>query len=179
MVSTVGFDSLWYGTSVNDLLISAAFAVVFAFLGYRISQRYRMIRGVTPWKIPSAVWAIICGLFQAFGIILELVAEITTRPQPRPQPTPNATTPNATAPTRPPFTYWRAAPGSADTIPPITIAPAPEKPLGFAPPLGGDGRPALFGWYPDPTRRHALRYWDGRVWGDHVADNGSLAVDPV
>jgi hypothetical protein len=174
VISTVGFNSLWYGTSVNDLLISAAFAVVFAFLGYRISQRYRLIRGVTPWKIPSAVWAIICGLFQAFGIILELVAEVTTRPQPRPQPTPNAATS-----TRPPFTYSGAQTTPVDTLPPITIAKGPDRNLGLAPPVDGEGRPALFGWYADPTKRHALRYWDGRVWSEHVADNGELAVDPV
>ncbi len=174
MISTVGFNSLWYGTSVKDLAISAAFAVVFAFLGYRISQRYRLIRGVTPWKIPSPVWAIICGLFQAFGIILELVAEITTRPQPRPQPTPNAT-----PSTRPPFTYSAGPTSSTDTLGPITIAPATERPLGLAPPVDGDGRPALFGWYPDPTKRHGLRYWDGRAWSHHVSDNGDVAADPV
>lgn len=174
MISTVGFNSLWYGTSVKDLAISAAFAVVFAFLGYRISQRYRLIRGVTPWKIPSPVWAIICGLFQAFGIILELVAEITTRPQPRPQPTPNAT-----ASTRPPFTYSGGQTSSTDTLGPITIAPATQRPLGLTPPVDGNGRPALFGWYPDPTKRHGLRYWDGRVWSQHVSDDGNIAVDPV
>lgn len=173
MISTVGFNSLWYGTSVKDLLISAAFAVVFAFLGYRISQRYRLIRGVTPWRIPSPVWAIICGLFQAFGIILELVAEITTRPQPRPQPTPNAA-----ASTRPPFTYSRGPTSPIDTLPPIAIAPGPDRSR-VAPPVDGDGRPALFGWYPDPTKRHALRYWDGRLWSEHVADNGALAIDPI
>ena len=50
MIAAVGLNSLYYGTSAKDLAISAAFAVVFAFLGYRISQRYRLIRGVTPWK---------------------------------------------------------------------------------------------------------------------------------
>ncbi|MGA8296717.1 MAG: DUF2510 domain-containing protein [Acidimicrobiales bacterium] len=174
MISNIGLNSLWYGTSVKDLAISAAFAVVFAFLGYRISQRYRLIRGVTPWKIPSPVWAIICGLFQAFGIILELVAEVTTRPQPRPQPTPNASTT-----TRPPFTYSGGPTSSTDAMAPITIAPANAHPPGLAPQVDGEGRPALFGWYPDPTKRHALRYWDGRFWSDNVADDGAVAVDPA
>lgn len=173
MVSSV-FNSLWYGTSAKDLAISAAFAVVFAFLGYRISQRYRLIRGVTPWRIPSPLWAVICGLFQAFGIILELVAEITTRPQPRPQPTPNAT-----ATTRPPFTYASGAPTRTDTLPSIGVSPASQRQPGLAPATDGEGRPALFGWYPDPTKRHSLRYWDGRLWSEHVCDDGSLAVDPV
>lgn len=174
MIAAVGLNSLYYGTSAKDLAISAAFAVVFAFLGYRISQRYRLIRGVTPWKIPSPLWAVICGVFQAFGIILELVAEVTTRPQPRPQPTPNAS-----ATTRPPFTYAGGPASPTETPGPITIAPAIERQPGLAPPTDKAGRPALFGWYPDPTKRHSLRYWDGRFWSEHVADNGALAVDPV
>jgi len=34
-------------------------------------------------------------------------------------------------------------------------------------------------WYPDPTQRHELRYWDGTVWSDHVSDQGITGSDPV
>lgn len=34
-------------------------------------------------------------------------------------------------------------------------------------------------WYPDPTNRHQLRYWDGTAWTDHVSDNGVAGTDPV
>jgi uncharacterized protein YxjI len=34
-------------------------------------------------------------------------------------------------------------------------------------------------WYPDPTNRHELRYWDGTAWTDHVSDNGVASTDPV
>ncbi len=34
-------------------------------------------------------------------------------------------------------------------------------------------------WHPDPTGRHELRYWDGSVWTDHVADQGVQAMDPL
>ncbi len=34
-------------------------------------------------------------------------------------------------------------------------------------------------WYPDPTRRHELRYWDGERWTEHVSDSGTTATDPV
>ncbi len=34
-------------------------------------------------------------------------------------------------------------------------------------------------WYPDPARRHQLRYWDGGRWTERVSDNGIPSVDPV
>ncbi|MDQ3352503.1 MAG: DUF2510 domain-containing protein, partial [Actinomycetota bacterium] len=24
-------------------------------------------------------------------------------------------------------------------------------------------------WYPDPSHRHELRYWDGTTWTEHVS----------
>ena len=39
------------------------------------------------------------------------------------------------------------------------------------------GAPAA--WYPDPTRRHDLRYWDGVAWSPHVATAGRVSTDPV
>ncbi|HLX77462.1 MAG TPA: DUF2510 domain-containing protein [Acidimicrobiales bacterium] len=176
MSGVIGMNSLWYGTSTRDLVASAIFAVVFAALGYRISIRHRAVRGVTPWRLPSIVWAIICGLFQALGIILELIAEWTTRPQPRPSPTPG--TPDAA---RAAFPFASRMSTTAEAIPPIEISPAPGAfvPPTAPPPDDGSGHPPLFGWYADPTKRHALRYWDGRVWSDHVADDGNISSDPI
>jgi len=34
-------------------------------------------------------------------------------------------------------------------------------------------------WYPDPTGRHELRYWDGSIWTDHVSNRGITGTDPV
>lgn len=33
------------------------------------------------------------------------------------------------------------------------------------------------GWFPDPCTRHELRYFDGRVWTQHVSDAGQASVD--
>jgi uncharacterized protein YxjI len=34
-------------------------------------------------------------------------------------------------------------------------------------------------WYPDPSGRHELRYYDGSRWTDHVSSNGRQSTDPV
>ena len=33
-------------------------------------------------------------------------------------------------------------------------------------------------WYPDPTGRFQLRYWDGAAWTPHVSTAGTTSVDP-
>lgn len=41
-------------------------------------------------------------------------------------------------------------------------------------PFSRDRQP---GWYPDRSGRHELRYWDGTMWTDHVADQGTTSVE--
>jgi hypothetical protein len=154
----------------SSLVVDIAFAIVFALLGYHLSRRHRMLRGVTPWRLPSIAWAVICLFLQPIGIIVELVAEFTTRPA-QPVAHPDApdgyhavATSSATAITLDPHLGHDRASGSGHLAPP----PADES-----------GRSALFGWYTDVTKRHELRYWDGKQWSDHVSDVGTLSTDPL
>jgi hypothetical protein len=34
------------------------------------------------------------------------------------------------------------------------------------------------GWYPDPSTRFEMRYWDGGQWTEHVARGGQQSTDP-
>ena len=178
MTGAMGLNTFGLGGGIGSLMLTFVLATFLASIGYRISVRHQMVHGVTPWRIPSVVWAILCGVFTFFGLILELVAEYTTRPQTRPSPMPGGA---QQAPAQ--FAYRSSAPAGtdADTLPPIEIAPGPGvfAPSFAPPPDDGSGHPALFGWYPDVTGRHQLRYWDGRGWTGYVADQGTRATDPL
>jgi Protein of unknown function (DUF2510) len=39
-------------------------------------------------------------------------------------------------------------------------------------------QPVTAQWYPDPSGRHQLRYWDGSDWTAHVSDDGVVTQDP-
>ena len=34
------------------------------------------------------------------------------------------------------------------------------------------------GWYPDPSGRYEMRYWDGLAWAEHVSRQGQQFTDP-
>ena len=34
------------------------------------------------------------------------------------------------------------------------------------------------GWYPDPSGRFEMRYWDGLAWTEHVSRQGQQFTDP-
>lgn len=63
---------------------------------------------------------------------------------------------------------------------PTNVA-APQSPPVAATPFStaSTGAPAVpANWYPDPSKRHELRYWNGTVWTEHVASGGVQSVDP-
>jgi hypothetical protein len=166
--------------SGNELVFAFALLSLFALLGYRISAIHRVLRGVTPWRFPSFVWAAICFAFGPIGLVVELFAEFTTKPRlpsslgrlafrdPATRQATNTRIPGvAMAPTMP----ATVAPQIGVDVEPIYRGPALPK--------DEAGRTALFGWYADPLGRHELRYFDGRRWADFVADGGVRSADPL
>ena len=179
--------------SGNELVLTIALWLIFALLGYRISWRHQALRGATPWRLPSFVWAVICFAFGPIGLVVELVAEFTTKPRlpsslrrlsfrdasgriglRNQQTSPIGTTVDAgTAPTEI-GTHIEAPPLPGASIPIL-------EPLRLGPPLPLDasGKTAAFGWYPDPLKRHELRYFDGKGWSAFVRDSGVRSEDPI
>lgn len=67
------------------------------------------------------------------------------------------------------------APAPAPAAEPMAAAAvsAPAQAPASAP---ADAVPA--GWYPDPSSRFELRYWDGTRWTEHVSRGGQQSTDP-
>lgn len=175
--------------SPTQLALSAALAVLFAALGYRTSVRYRALRGVTPWRVPSLAWALVCLVLTFVGLAVELVAELTTRSRyspAAPAPPSGAGTGRYAPPTTQPVAVEPPSPGE---LPAVAVPLAPgrsEAAAGQAegnrwppPPPDQLGRAPLFGWYRDPAGRHERRYFDGRRWAEHVLDGDRLGRDPL
>jgi hypothetical protein len=64
-------------------------------------------------------------------------------------------------------------PSVVEPTPVVESAPEPTPPPEPAPVVT---TPA--GWYPDPSGRYELRYWDGTQWTEHVARQGQQFTDP-
>lgn len=171
--------------------VTIALILLCGYFGYRIAARSRQVFGVSPWRLPPIVWGILCAAVPLFGILLETVAQLTTRrPQPPvsplqhrdPNPFGSSQAGSEVAPRVAPIDVTAAASGqspSSEAQPGERRLPGPD---GWRPAEAGqpsNGYPPLFGWYADPTSRHELRYWDGRHWTDSVTDEGVKTVDPL
>jgi Protein of unknown function (DUF2510) len=73
---------------------------------------------------------------------------------------------------------------------PEPVASEPEPPLVHEPEPVAAAAPAApaaaaasvpttpAGWYPDPSGRYEMRYWDGDKWTEHVSRQGQTYTDP-
>jgi Protein of unknown function (DUF2510) len=59
--------------------------------------------------------------------------------------------------------------GSAQTTVGTPVAPTPAPAPVVTTPAG---------WYPDPSGRFEMRYWDGSAWTEHVSRQGQQFTDP-
>jgi hypothetical protein len=64
-------------TSTTELIVIGVLAVVWAVVGYRLSEGVRKVTGRTPWGLPSAIWAFLWFLSVLLGLVLYLIARFT------------------------------------------------------------------------------------------------------
>jgi hypothetical protein len=95
--------------------------------------------------------------------VVEAAPAASYQPMASYQPTPAAT---PTASYEPTSSYQAA---STYTPAPAAPAPAPEPAPVVSTPAG---------WYPDPSGRFEMRYWDGTSWTEHVSRAGQQFTDP-
>ena len=98
---------------------------------------------------------------------------------PDPEPVPVAVAPviEAVAPVVEEPAGW----GVAESTP--TPEPTPVSPIEVSAPVVAAPAPAPVvttpaGWYPDPSARFEMRYWDGTAWTEHVSRQGQQFTDP-
>jgi hypothetical protein len=116
------------------LVLDLVLGLLFGFFGFRASERYRRVNGVTPWRLPSAIWAVLFFVSLLLGGVLFLIARSTTRPKVGPGDWPGGPPPGGDqfGYGGPPRDGWNAPPPGGWNQP--------------APPPGGWNQPAPQGW---------------------------------
>ena len=60
-------------------------------------------------------------------------------------------------------------------VPSSAVVSDPSTPVASTATTSSAAAPAA--WYPDPSKRFELRYWDGAEWTEHVARGGQQFTD--
>jgi hypothetical protein len=178
----------------SQWIIYGALSVVWAFMGYRLSENDRKILGRTPWGLPSAVWALFWFLSLLVGLVLYLIAHSVGVRQA--QRNPSAMNPGGTG--TPASMEVRAhanrQPTAAEQFPayprPANFQPDSDEDDSVeavetsdwgeadqAPDFTANGQVSPPAWHPDPSGRFHYRWWDGSEWTSQVSSDGHHLID--
>lgn len=178
--------------SGSQWIIYGALSVVWAFMGYRLSENDRKMLGRTPWGLPSAVWALFWFLSLLVGLVLYLIAHSVGVRQA--QRDPSMTDPGGAA--TPASMEVRAHANrqltAAEQFPayprPANFQPEEDDPTESVDASDGgesakgsdvltDGPVSPPAWHPDPSGRFHYRWWDGNEWTSQVSTDGHHLID--
>jgi hypothetical protein len=76
---------------------------------------------------------------------------------------------------------WSSEPASdpvAEVVPEAVVVDAAPVEAVAAPVAVAAASATPAGWYPDPSGRYEMRYWDGDKWTEHVSRQGQTFTDP-
>jgi hypothetical protein len=65
----------------TTLVEEAVLGIILASVGYFLSERYKRSHGVTPWRVPSGMWAVLLLFLSLIGVLMYVIACLTTRPE--------------------------------------------------------------------------------------------------
>ena len=162
-----------FATSQAAALVGwSVLSAVVGALAYLISDRFGRSRGVTPWRLPSMVWALIALVSVAVLplVLLALPVACLTTPSSDKQRHGGQSSP---AVSRTPAAFSEQASSGDRPATDPQVAGVAQVPL-----IPERRDLPLFGWSADPSGRHQHRYWDGRYWTEHVRDDGVRSIDP-
>ena len=193
-------------TSTTELIVIGVLSILWAAIGYRLSEGVRKLTGRTPWGLPSPVWALLWFLSVVLGLVLFLIARASdarravrmgpghpgvpgeslgTRPT-APMAKPIRAGSQFPAYPRPANSPGRGEPEPTHQPPPPTppaesgtqpvTAPDPAAAAQVAPETGAQVLPPP-GWHPDPSGRFHYRWWDGTMWTSQVSLSGQHLID--
>lgn len=172
----------------GQLALVLIFAVVWAVVGYLLTETDRRRLGRTPWGVPAMGWSAILFFTGLVGFVLWLLAhrsavrQAANGPSGAPGAGPGgvrATPPTAGHSVASDFpAYPRPAsgadgPGTGPDGGPPTPPPTPSDTA--APPVPVETAPP--GWHPDPGGQYHYRWWTGSEWTSYVAVDGRVEVD--
>jgi hypothetical protein len=121
--------------------------VVIAIMNYRNTSEFRRRTGVSPWGIHPVIWALSSLFISLLVTVLALIAMHTTKVK---------------------GAGVRASAGAGQR-------PVNER-QSATPDVGGSDLPPAE-WFPDPSGKFELRFWDGTRWTEYVLSDGTSSVD--
>jgi hypothetical protein len=155
--------------SATTTLVVFFVDLLLGLLAFWRTQTFRRLAGQSPWRIHPVVWGVVGFFFSFLGLLVAVLACLTTRPRP------------AGRPSGPHDRFVPAADRPADAGPGRFGTPAgPGALASVAPAAGAGGRggpPA--GWHPDPVDPRRLRLWLGDDWSDEVLEGGVVSKSPL
>ena len=162
--------------SAGQWIFYGVLSLVWAFLGYRLSENDRKILGRTPWGLPSMLWAFFWFLSLILGLVLYLIAHSVGVRRAQEHPPVIGAKGTQFVPPMSPAGASKRAPSASELFPayprpansqpaqtevtPEDVAEASSFPSpGTTSPTGSPLSPPA--WHPDPSGRFHYRWWDG------------------
>jgi hypothetical protein len=131
---------------------------------------FRRVAGQSPWGIHPVIWGVVAFFFSVIGLLMAVLACLTTRPRPAGQGS------------GPHDRFSASVDTSARGVSPHYGTPAGPSALASLPaPAAGTGVQAgpPPGWHPDPADPRRLRLWTGDDWSDEVLVAGVVSKSPL